>query len=198
MLTFKKIIHIDQYPVYFNAGWRRETEADSFGLCSVIREFQSGRPSGVFEFKTQSRLIPFKIKRPLMSSVGMSLFESVASVHQSSEIYTSDEVKIFIRGIEAVFSMASLHKTTITKPIGNSIYALRVFGCFDNEGQIDSYVAMLRDLYSRSAADSSFSAEYSGFADVWFDLGAKCILSFDKNYLHRLDAHLRVSFKDLE
>lgn len=196
MLTFKKTIHIDQYQVYFNSGWRWSDYPDSFGVGVVTRDFQA-EPQVIVDFKTQPNLIPFKIKRPLMTSVGMSLFESVSAIPNNTEVYTEAQAKIFIRGIEAVFSMASLHKTSITKPIGNSTYALRVFGCFDNEGQIDNYVVMLRDLYSKSAADSSFSAECPDFADVWFDFGTKCVLSFDKNYLHRLDAHLRVSFKDM-
>lgn len=197
MLTLKKIIHIDQYPVYFNAGWRWESHPDSFGIGTVLREFQSDRQLGVLDFKAPPLLVPFRIKRPLMSTVGMGLFDSVSPVYSQADAPSDVAAKIFLRGLEAVFSIASLHKTTITKPIGNSTYALRVFGCFDNEGQIDSYVAMLREMYGKNIASSGFSSEYADFADAWFDFGSKCVLSFDKNYLHRLDSHLRISFKDI-
>lgn len=197
MLIFKKTIHSDQYPAYFNAGWRWGEVPDSFGVGVIVREFHSSGEITVLEHKTTPKLVPFKIKRPLMSTVGLSLFDSVSSVYSGADEFEGKDAKTFIRGVEAIFSLASLHKTTITKPIGNSTYTLRIFGCFDNDFQLESYVTTLRSLYDQAGSSDSFNAAYTGFADVWFDFGSKCILSFDKNYLHRLDAHLRVSFKDL-
>jgi hypothetical protein len=190
MLIFKRTIHSDQYCAYFNAGWRWFELPDKFGIGVVSREFYYFGEDRILAHKGAANFIPFKIKRPLMSTVGQSLFDSVVPANCS---VTKSDAEIFIRGIEAVFSLARLHRTPLARRIGNSTYSLRIYGFFDQTSSFDYYVSTVQALLSdEESVFNKFAAE----ADVWFDFGSKCILSFDKNYLHRADSHLRVSFKE--
>lgn len=182
---------------YMNLGW--SIEQSNYGLVGK-KPFAAISSSGAKAVKlgrlAEPKLLKLEILRPLGAYLNLPL-ESVIRVNQPEEFEA--HIDQFLASFFVQFQMCGAYKArSISAKIGQTDFILRMYGCFDGPSKAVNYERLVAEFFQDpNNLPTRLKQTWDGESkiDLWFDVENAVIMSFDKNFINRVDSHLKVSFQ---
>lgn len=217
VLKLSKHIPPSREAQYINAGWQfgcmSNAKADSVFIQREVHTNAGHDVDDYLELKPLYHIQRGRIRRPLGKHLQSTVTQAIDLDYMGNAHFEFGALPRSLRRIQAQFGLYQLYKVEdLSVAIDRQVFVLRVFANFDTDAQRLQYQSWLQDL----AADKVRMEEYSGFEkrmrppnfpiiaanssgfDVWWDIVNDVFFSFDKNFMNRIDSHLRISFEALD
>lgn len=211
VMKFRRAIPSAKVNLYINAGFsviesRMVDEGQVVVEKNVVNK--TGRDSySDYEFRKPYLVQRGAIHRPLGKYEGVKLTSAVDMDYMGAAEFEFGALPLSLRRIQAQMQLFQQYKLDSHKvTCEGHDYVLRVFANFDTDEQKEQYEGWLHEI----AADTVRLKEHTGFeihgrgtnfpkidrfgTDFWWDIKNDVMFSFDKNFMNRIERHLKKSF----
>lgn len=210
-LTIFKTVPLSRQTQYENLGWSLhpsfESAEDSVQVLKKVKT-NSGHNDHIDSTMKRPYLIQrARINRPLGQYEGLALSKAVDLDYMGSAEFEFGALPRSFRKIEAQWSLYKQHKfedIVAVRTDDARQFQLRVYANFDTDAAKEQYRVWLRDAFAgKLYLKESLRARLSNNVvvlegtDFWWDIQNDVMFSFDKQFMNRLESHLRASFEVL-
>lgn len=213
-LTITKTIPSERAVVYQNLGWSLYERLLTGESCSSVRKVLKTQAENDYhadaDFSTPYLIQRGLINRPLGQHTDLPLSHAVRLDYMGSAEFEYGALPRSLRKMESQWSLYSHHKfeDIVAAKTGDSRkFQLRVFANFDSEANKEQYrqwmvKAFAGNLYLKENLGASTISrinlvELSPYTDFWWDITNDVLFSFDKQFMSRIESHLKASFAAL-
>lgn len=202
--TLLKLIPRQQLSAYIDMGWEEfakntvplYAEAnDTF--TSVTRQMHSTNscmytmPMHICEHKFVAGII----RRP------MGLHDSSTLEAAISFQSWATKQDFSMRMLLSTILLCKTYKTHISLCAQGRTFLLRVYGAFDSDAQFNEYVGSLKPFFAEKTLSlpelkAGRTETNAQLPDFWWDVENHKLLSFDKNFMSRIDPLLKNTFRE--
>ena len=186
-LTIRKHVPNERVNAYLNLGWEKPNfqgavESNETCLTKVVRTAASTNDEVVCSFREPYLIQRALIRRPLGKYADATLTEAVAFDYMGAAEFEFGALPKSLRCSEAQWQLYNHHIIDgLTARREGKEYALRMYANFE-----------WTELEQRGKQGPLQVPERT---DFWWDIKNCVFFAFDKQFMARVDNHLRASFK---
>jgi len=209
IVTFTRNVPRDSVSAYLNAGWATlqvTSDASKLEMLPMYRDLQtSGEECTVsVDLQAPLHIQRARILRPLGAHQGLRLSQAVGYDYMGNSHFEFGAIALTMRMIQAMYPLCKTHVCEpLSKSIGDRKFNLRAFGNFDTDAQLEEYMQYIKEIQDNKRRleenpriDLTINDTFA--PDVWVDLNNAVILSYDKQFMSRLQSHLMATFQYMD